>query len=125
MQLAFDAADRLVELVVEHRAPVAAEEAARALYALRNLRPGSRASSSTASSRAMRGSPGAGGRRPRRSARRRTVESASYVFDLETTGLLPGADRIEIGAVRVSALALGERFQTLVNPGAPLPPIPP
>src|SRR6188472_3004210 len=33
-QLTFDAADRLVDLVEERRAPVAAEEAARALFAL-------------------------------------------------------------------------------------------
>ena len=33
-QLAFDAADRLVDLVEERRGPVAAEEAARALFAL-------------------------------------------------------------------------------------------
>ena len=34
MQLAFDSADRLVELVEERGAPMAAEEAARALFAL-------------------------------------------------------------------------------------------
>ena len=34
MQLAFDAADRLVELVEERRGPVPAEEAARSLFAL-------------------------------------------------------------------------------------------
>ena len=33
-QLTFDAADRLVDLVEERRGPVAAEEAARALFAL-------------------------------------------------------------------------------------------
>ena len=40
MQLAFDAADRLVELVESRRGPVAAEEAARALYALRHVPAG-------------------------------------------------------------------------------------
>src|ERR671934_2882328 len=35
MQLRLDAADRLVELVEERRGPVAAEEAARRLFALR------------------------------------------------------------------------------------------
>ena len=38
MQLSFDAADRLVELVEARHGPVPAEEAARALYALRLLR---------------------------------------------------------------------------------------
>ena len=36
MQLRLDAADRLVELVEERRGPVAAEEAARRLFALRH-----------------------------------------------------------------------------------------
>ena len=35
MQLALDAADRLVELVEERRGPVPADEAARRLFALR------------------------------------------------------------------------------------------
>ena len=37
MQLVFDAADRLVELVEERRGPVPVEEAARWLYSLRQL----------------------------------------------------------------------------------------
>ena len=40
MQLAFDAADRLVELVEARRGPVAAEDAARTLYALRHVPAG-------------------------------------------------------------------------------------
>src|SRR3989442_7764046 len=40
MQLRLDAADRLVELVEERRGPVPAEEAARALFALRSLPTG-------------------------------------------------------------------------------------
>ena len=126
MQLAFDAADRLVELVAERRAPVAAEDAARALYALRNLPAGLARELldgvvSGDARLAWRGAAVGLAAPPGEELR---LESASYaVFDLETTGLRPGADRIlEIGAVRVSELALGERFQTLVNPGAPLPP---
>ncbi|MGH3051358.1 MAG: hypothetical protein ACRDM8_00170, partial [Gaiellaceae bacterium] len=40
MQLVFDAADRLVELVEERRGPVPVEEAARWLYSLRQLPAG-------------------------------------------------------------------------------------
>ena len=44
------------------------------------------------------------------------------VFDLETTGLSPARSRIvEIGAQRVDALEAGATFETLVNPGVPLP----
>ena len=52
------------------------------------------------------------------------VEHATYVVvDLETTGLSPGSSSIcEIGAVRVRALELEARFETLVNPRRPLPP---
>ena len=52
------------------------------------------------------------------------VEEATFVvFDLETTGLKPGAARIcEIGAQRIQRLELTETYATLVNPGRPLPP---
>ena len=40
MQLSFDAADRLVELVEARHGPVPAEDAARALYALRHVPAG-------------------------------------------------------------------------------------
>ena len=51
------------------------------------------------------------------------LERAEYVvFDLETTGTRPGASRIvEIGAVRVAALAPVARFERLVDPGVPIP----
>jgi DNA polymerase III epsilon subunit family exonuclease len=124
MQLRLDAADRLVELVEERRGPVAADEAARRVFAL--------ARTPTALARSLldetvrddarlawRGDAVAlaaplGADLP--------LESATYVVvDLETTGLRPGSSRIcEIGAVRVRGFELEEEFQTLVNPGEPL-----
>lgn len=45
------------------------------------------------------------------------------VFDFETTGLSPGSgDRaIEIGAVRLRAGAVVDKFQALMNPGVQIP----
>src|SRR5262245_13786161 len=125
MQLTFDAADRLVELVEERRGPVAVEDAARHLFALRQL-PAGMARELLADvvegdarlawrdlAVGLADPPGAS----------LAVEDAVYVvFDLETTGLRPGSARIcEIGAVRVRALELADRFETLVNPRVPLP----
>lgn len=45
------------------------------------------------------------------------------VLDLETTGGAPGTDAItEIGALRLRGGELLGRFETLVNPGVPIPP---
>ena len=127
MQLRLDAADRLVELVEERRGPVAVEEAARLVLRLGNAVPVGLARSLLdeavqADARlrwkgdlvALAGSPGEA----------LAIEEATFVvFDLETTGLRPGTARpCEIGAVRVSGLELGTRFQTLTNPGARLQP---
>src|SRR3954451_12075812 len=125
MQLSFDAADRLVDLVEAKRGAVPVAEAARSLFAL--------SSAPTAIARSLledvvegdarlawRGAsvgladpPGA----------TTALEHASFViFDLETTGLSPTRSRIvEIGAQRVEALEPGETFETLVNPDVPLP----
>jgi DNA polymerase-3 subunit epsilon len=125
MQLSFDGADRLVELVEARRGPVPAAEAARSLFAL--------ASAPTAIARALLDELVAGDARlawrgaavgladPPGAAV--LLEHASFVvFDLETTGLSPARSRIvEIGAQRVEALAAGATFETLVNPGVPLP----
>ena len=47
----------------------------------------------------------------------------SYVvFDIETTGLTAGYDKItEIGAVKIINGKIGERYSTFINPGIPLP----
>ena len=125
MQLSFDAADRLVELVEASRGPVPAAEAARSLFAL--------ASAPTAIARSLlddvvtgdarlswRGAAVALAAPP---GTETPLEAASFVvFDLETTGLSPVRSRIvEIGAQRVTALELGATFETLVNPGVPVP----
>ncbi len=126
MQLAFDAADRLVELVEERRGAVAPEEAAGRLFAL--------AAAPTALARTLLDDVVAGDARlawrgglvslADPPGRELLLERATYVVvDLETTGLSPGSSRIcEIGAVRVRALSSAETFQTLVNPGERLPP---
>ncbi len=125
VQLSFDAADRLVELVQARHGPVPAEDAARALYALRHVPTGLARSllddvvlgdarlAWRGANVGLAEAPGAGV----------ALEAATYVVvDLETTGLSPGASAIcEIGAVRVRALELAERFETLVNPKRPLP----
>ncbi|MGL6278004.1 MAG: exonuclease domain-containing protein [Gaiella sp.] len=125
MQLSLDAADRLVDLIHARRGPVPADAAARELFAL--------ASAPVALARALlddvvaddarlvwRGElvgladpPGAA----------TALETAHFVvLDLETTGLSPRTSRIcEIGAQRVRSLELGETFETLVDPGVPLP----
>jgi len=49
-------------------------------------------------------------------------EATFVVVDLETTGAGPQAEITEIGAVKVCGGRLLGEFQTLVNPGAPIPP---
>ena len=125
MQLSFDAADRLVELVQARRGAVAPEEAARVLFALE------RAPASLAHSLLSDVVDGdarlswlgarvglADGAQPET-----LIEDAELVvFDLETTGLSASRDRMcEIGAVRVKALEIAETFETLVDPGVALP----
>jgi DNA polymerase-3 subunit epsilon len=125
VQLAFDAADRLVELVEERRGPVPVAEAARALFALAHSPDGLARS---LLEDVVRGD-------ARLAWRGRCVglaeppghdlplEAARFiVVDLETTGLRPGRSSIcEIGAVRVEALLPAGTFQTFVDPGVPIP----
>ena len=125
MQLSFDAADTLVELVQARGGSLDAPEAARTLFAL--------ASAPTALARSLlddvvrgdarlswRGehvalAPPPGLEQP--------LEHAEWVvFDLETTGLSPSSSRIcEIGAQRIRHLELADTFTTFVNPHVPLP----
>jgi DNA polymerase III subunit epsilon len=125
MQLAFDAADRLVELVEERRGPVPPEEAARTLFALahapiglaRSLLEDVVAGDGRLAWRGhcvgLAAPPGTGV----------PVDAARYVVvDLETTGLRPARAGIcEIGAVRLDGFLPAGTFQTLVDPGLPLP----
>ena len=126
MQLSFDAADRLVELVQARRGAVGAEEAARVLFALERA-PATLAHSLL--SDVVEGDTRLawlGGRVGLSDATVHDVlveEAEIVVFDLETTGLSASRDRIcEIGAVRVKSLEIEETFETLVQPGVALPP---
>ncbi|MDR0388868.1 MAG: 3'-5' exonuclease [Spirochaetaceae bacterium] len=51
-------------------------------------------------------------------------EGAAFTaFDIETTGLYLGTDRIvELGAVKFDRLGVTSRFSVLINPGIPMPP---
>jgi DNA polymerase-3 subunit epsilon len=125
VQFAFDAADRLVELVEERRGPLSVEEAARCLFALRQAPAGLARSLledvvAGDSRLAWRGGRVSLASEPGEEV---PLELARFVVvDLETTGLRPGQSRIcEIGAVRVDGLAPAGTFETLVDPGEPLP----
>jgi DNA polymerase-3 subunit epsilon len=124
VQLAFDAVDRLVELLEERRRPVSPVEAAAHVFALRSAPEGL--------ARSLIGDLVEGD--ARLAWRGSAIGLASVpddplleeaelvVFDLETTGLSARSSRIcEIGAVRVRGLELVDEFQTFVRTGVPLP----
>jgi DNA polymerase III epsilon subunit family exonuclease len=125
MQLSFDAADRLVELVQARRGAITAEEAARTLFALERA-PAPFARSlleDVVEGDARLAWVGAAVGLADAPSRDTPIEEAELVvLDLETTGLSASRDRIcEIGAVRVRALELVDTFETLVSPGTLLP----
>jgi DNA polymerase III epsilon subunit family exonuclease len=123
VQLAFDSLDRLVD-TLEERGSLSAVEAARSLFATSSISDGLACSlleevTADDSRVACVGATVSlvGGRADP------TLEEAEFVvFDLETTGLSVERCRIcELGAVRVRGLELVDSFESLVNPGAPLP----
>ena len=123
MQLALDALDRLVD-TLEERGPLSAVEAARSLFATSSISDGLASSLladlTAGDSRVVC----AGATVALTGARADPLldEAEFVVFDLETTGLSATRSRIcEVGAVRVRALELADSFQSLVNPGVPLP----
>ncbi|HEX4746541.1 MAG TPA: exonuclease domain-containing protein [Gaiellaceae bacterium] len=125
MQLSFDAADRLVELVHARQGAVSAEEAARVLFALERA-PATLAHSLLADvvdgDARLAWLGGRVGLSDGVQADTLIEDAELVVFDLETTGLSASRDRMcEIGAVRVQSLEIAETFETLVDPGVALP----
>jgi DNA polymerase III subunit epsilon len=123
MQLALDGLDRLVA-ALEEQGPLRAVEAARLLFASRSIPAGL---ASTLIAEVCAGDSRircAGATVSLASSPDPLLEDAEFVvFDLETTGLSAQTSRIcELGAVRVRALELAGSFQSLVDPGVPLPP---
>lgn len=56
------------------------------------------------------------------SPRSQTLDDTFIIFDIETTGLTPGKDRItEIGAVKLKGGEIIDKYQSLVNPQIPIP----
>jgi DNA polymerase III subunit epsilon len=122
VQLALDGLDRLVASL-EEQGSLPAVEAARLLFASRSISVGLASSLltevcaddsrivCTGATVSLAGAPDP------------LLEEAEFVvFDLETTGLSAQTNRIcEVGAVRVRALELADCFQSLVDPGVPLP----
>ena len=124
VQLALDATDRLVELLEERGRPLPAVAAARHLFAARSVPEAlacslvSDVAAGDARLRVVGTSVGLAASRSSPSLE----EAEIVVFDLETTGLSASANRIcEIGAARIRALEVIDTFETLVDPGVPLP----
>jgi DNA polymerase III epsilon subunit family exonuclease len=122
VQLALDGLDRLVA-ALEEQGPLPAAKAARFLFASRSIPAGLACT-------LLREVCGGDSRIvcadatvSLASAPDPLLEEAEFVvFDLETTGLSAQTSRIcELGAVRVRALGLVDSFQSLVDPGVPLP----
>ncbi|MEA4815843.1 MAG: PolC-type DNA polymerase III [Lachnospiraceae bacterium] len=55
-------------------------------------------------------------------ARNQSIKDTYIVFDIETTGLTAGYDKItEIGAVKIKDKEIIDSYSTFINPGIPLP----
>jgi DNA polymerase III epsilon subunit family exonuclease len=125
VQLRLDAADRLVELVEERRGPLPANEAAAALFALRQAPAGLARTllDEVVSGDARLAWTGGAVRLAGAGPADLALEAASFVvFDLETTGLSARTAEIcEIGAVRLRGLEPAGSFETYVRPRTPLP----
>jgi DNA polymerase III subunit epsilon len=123
VQLALDALDRLVD-TLEERGALTTVEAARSLFASSSI-PAGLASTLIADVTAGDSRLVCKGAMVSLTGGRTDPfldEAEFVVFDLETTGLSAERNRIcEIGAVRVRALEVVDSFQSLVNPGVPLP----
>jgi len=123
VQLALDALDRLVD-TLEERGALTTVEAARSLFASSSM-PAALASSLIADVAAGDSRLVCNGATVSLTDGRAdpSLDEAGFVvFDLETTGLSAERNRIcEVGAVRVRALEVVDSFQSLVNPGVPLP----
>jgi DNA polymerase III subunit epsilon len=122
VQLALDGLDRLVA-ALEERGSLGAVEAARFLFATSSIPVGLASSLlaevcaddsrivCTSATVSLAGAPDL-----------LLEEAELVVFDLETTGLSAQTSRIcEVGAVRVRALEIVDSFQSLVDPGVPVP----
>ena len=125
MQLSFDAADRLVELVQARHGPVPAEDAAQALYALRHVPVGLARSllADVVNGDARLAWRGASVGLAEAPGAALALEAATYVvFDLETTGFArqlgdlrdrrrPRARPRAGGAVRDASSTRGGRYR--------------
>ena len=130
-QLSLDGADRLVDELVQRRAPVGMAEAAASLFALRGQPPSALVRQLV--DEVVRSDGRLVWRSPTEVALAEWEEVASLhdlpldqapfvVFDLETTGTRPGVSRIvEIGAVRLRGFEQVGVHEQLVNPGVPVP----
>jgi DNA polymerase III epsilon subunit family exonuclease len=122
MQLALDGLDRLVASL-EEQGSLPAVEAAGLLFASRSIPVGLASSLITEVCAGDSRIVCTGATVSLAGALDPLLEEAEFVvFDLETTGLSARTSRIcELGAVRVRALDLVDCFQSLVDPGVPLP----
>jgi DNA polymerase III subunit epsilon len=128
LQLSLGGADGLVDALHAHGRPLAAQEAAGRLFALRGAPPAlvrrllhEVVRSDSRLCLVGEGDVGLAAWVPPAET---PLEDARFcVVDLETTGVGRGARIVEIGAVRIEHLEVVRTFERLVDPGVPLPPL--